>query len=230
MPKRLCIAFNSNCISLRIFKSRAPKGSSKSRISGSLTIALAIAIRCCCPPERVETLRFSKPARSTISSAFLTFSVITDLGSFSYFTRSRPFLSIYFFSMRFSFKPKATFSKIFRWGNSAYFWNTVFTGRLFGGKSLMSLPFNKICPDVGRSKPAIIRKVVVLPQPEGPRKVTNSPFRMYKLIFSMTVTPSNCLHTSFNSMMRCAVSFVAFSISVSPEANVIKSWGEWKSK
>jgi hypothetical protein len=30
-------------------------------------------------------------------------------------------------------------------------------------------------PRVGLSKPAIMRSTVVLPQPEGPRKVMNSP-------------------------------------------------------
>ena len=38
---------SSSCISLRIFKSRAPNGSSRRRISGSLTIARAMAILCC---------------------------------------------------------------------------------------------------------------------------------------------------------------------------------------
>ena len=32
-----------------------------------------------------------------------------------------------------------------------------------------------IVPDVGKSSPASIRRVVVLPQPEGPRSETNSP-------------------------------------------------------
>ena len=35
-------------------------------------------------------------------------------------------------------------------------------------------------PPLGMSKPASIRKVVVLPQPEGPRKVTNSPCFMVR--------------------------------------------------
>src|SRR5262245_46622981 len=39
----------------------------------------------------------------------------------------------------------------------------------------MSCPLTRIVPLVGNSKPAIIRKVVVLPQPEGPRNETNSP-------------------------------------------------------
>ena len=39
----------------------------------------------------------------------------------------------------------------------------------------MSSPLKNILPEVGFSKPAIIRSVVVLPQPEGPKNVTNSP-------------------------------------------------------
>src|SRR6185503_10344617 len=39
----------------------------------------------------------------------------------------------------------------------------------------MSLPSTVIVPEVGFSKPAIIRSVVVLPQPDGPRNETNSP-------------------------------------------------------
>ncbi len=43
----------------------------------------------------------------------------------------------------------------------------MFTCRLCGGVSVMSTPSSTICPVVGRSKPAIIRRVVVLPQPDG---------------------------------------------------------------
>ena len=39
----------------------------------------------------------------------------------------------------------------------------------------MLFPLRSISPEVGRSKPAIIRRVVVFPHPEGPKKVTNSP-------------------------------------------------------
>ena len=39
----------------------------------------------------------------------------------------------------------------------------------------MSSPSIRIAPAVGISKPAIIRSVVVLPQPLGPRNETNSP-------------------------------------------------------
>src|SRR5690349_15376746 len=55
------------------------------------------------------------------------------------------------------------------------------TLRLFGGLFVMSAPSTTIVPDVGCSKPAIIRSVVVLPQPDGPRNETNSPFSALRL-------------------------------------------------
>ena len=47
--------------------------------------------------------------------------------------------------------------------------------RLAGGSADTSLPFWWIVPEVCGSRPAIARSNVVLPQPEGPRKQTNSP-------------------------------------------------------
>ena len=44
-----------------------------------------------------------------------------------------------------------------------------------GGKAEMSRPACSIEPRVWISRPAIARSKVVLPQPEGPRKQTNSP-------------------------------------------------------
>ena len=49
------------------------------------------------------------------------------------------------------------------------------TLRWFGGRWVMSSPSIVIVPAVGCSKPAIMRSVVVLPQPDGPRNETNSP-------------------------------------------------------
>ena len=43
-----------------------------------------------------------------------------------------------------------------------------------GGTSLTTLSSIRISPAVGSSSPAIIRMVVVLPQPEGPSRTTNS--------------------------------------------------------
>src|SRR5688572_22613169 len=49
------------------------------------------------------------------------------------------------------------------------------TLRWFGAWWVTSFPSMATVPAVGRSKPAIMRNVVVLPQPDGPRNETNSP-------------------------------------------------------
>src|SRR6478736_4810508 len=51
----------------------------------------------------------------------------------------------------------------------------MLTGRLSGGSYVMSRSRSRIRPAVGSSKPPIIRSVVVLPQPDGPRSEKNSP-------------------------------------------------------
>jgi hypothetical protein len=45
----------------------------------------------------------------------------------------------------------------------------------------MVLPSMEMVPPVGRSNPARARNVVVLPQPDGPSSVKNSPSAMLKL-------------------------------------------------
>src|SRR5437773_4932171 len=47
--------------------------------------------------------------------------------------------------------------------------------RFSGASSFMRLPAMMMSPDVTRSRPAIMRNVVVLPQPEGPSRQTTSP-------------------------------------------------------
>ena len=92
---------------------------------------------------------------------------------------------------------------MFKCANKAYLWKTVLIGLLYGGNKEISCPFNKIVPSVGNSKPAIIRNVVVFPHPDGPKKVTNSPFLIFKLKCSTAYVSLsiNFLLTSHNSMM-----------------------------
>src|SRR4028118_2071890 len=47
--------------------------------------------------------------------------------------------------------------------------------RSFGWTPVTSRPPIRTRPSLGVSRPAIMRSVVVLPQPEGPRRQTNSP-------------------------------------------------------
>src|ERR1700757_4222872 len=63
-----------------------------------------------------------------------------------------------------------------------------------GVRSFTTLPPIKISPEVGCSSPAIMRKSVVFPEPEGPRKTRNSPSRVTRST-SLTAPSSPCLNT-----------------------------------
>src|SRR3954471_15959933 len=61
------------------------------------------------------------------------------------------------------------------------------------GAATSSPPIETV-PALGRSRPAMQRKVVVLPQPEGPSSTTISPAAMRKLTSSTAGRPTaNCL-------------------------------------
>ena len=57
----------------------------------------------------------------------------------------------------------------------------MFTGRWCAGTPATAWPASSTSPSLGCSKPAIIRRVVVLPQPELPRKEWKAPRRTLKL-------------------------------------------------
>src|SRR5690349_23918590 len=57
----------------------------------------------------------------------------------------------------------------------------------------MSWPASVIVPEVGVSRPATIRRVVVLPQPEGPSSAKNDPLGTSRLRSSTAVKPGNDL-------------------------------------
>ena len=63
-------------------------------------------------------------------------------------------------------------------------WKTVLPGRRFGGVATTSTPSMNTWPEEGSSKPPMMRKSVVLPQPDGPRREKNSPFSMVRLTSS----------------------------------------------
>src|SRR5467141_2079574 len=64
-------------------------------------------------------------------------------------------------------------------GQIAYDWKIIDMPRFSGGSERpgaeIARPSSSMVPSVGSRKPAIIRSVVVLPQPEGPSSETNSP-------------------------------------------------------
>src|SRR5580693_9119398 len=71
-----------------------------------------------------------------------------------------------------------------------------------------TLPAMLISPSVGCSRPATQRKVVVLPQPEGPSSTTISPAGTAKL------TPSIAGRPTENCLRRLVTSRVAVMMSV----------------
>ena len=65
--------------------------------------------------------------------------------------------------------------------------------RSIGGTSFTTVSSIRISPDVTASRPAIMRSVVVLPQPEGPTKTTNSLSRISRSTSFTTWVVSNIL-------------------------------------
>src|SRR6185295_7639276 len=68
--------------------------------------------------------------------------------------------------------------RTFMCGYSANSWNTKPMSRCDARLKVTSSRSSRILPDEGSSSPAIIRNVVVLPQPEGPSSTKNSPSAM----------------------------------------------------
>src|SRR5689334_4970768 len=65
--------------------------------------------------------------------------------------------------------------------------------RRWAGRSVMSSPPTRICPASGSSKPAIMRRVVVLPEPLGPSRVSSPPPSTRKETSLTTRAPPNVL-------------------------------------
>ena len=85
----------------------------------------------------------------------------------------------------------------------------MFTLRFAGGTKLTSLPSRMMRPAVGSSNPAIMRSVVVLPQPLGPSIEKNSPPGISNVTSSTATVSPNFLVTRSILISPCAgVSFI----------------------
>ncbi len=60
-------------------------------------------------------------------------------------------------------------------------------------EAVTSSPSSRMRPQLGSSSPAIMRNVVVLPQPEGPSMTKNEPSSTVKFEFLTAVKRSECL-------------------------------------
>ena len=82
----------------------------------------------------------------------------------------------------------------------------MFTGRWYGLASVTSSSPSAMRPRVGRSSPATIRSVVVLPQPDGPSSAKNEPRGTVSVTSSTATNEPNTLVTPSSRRSRPAES------------------------
>ena len=79
-----------------------------------------------------------------------------------------------------SARPMPRLSRTLRLGNKAGRWNNMPTFRWSGRNAFAMWPSSRMVPEVGDSRPAISRSVVVFPHPDGPTKTSSSPSATWK--------------------------------------------------
>ena len=95
------------------------------------------------------------------------------------------------------FRENSIFSPTVRCGNRASDWNTMQVGRRLAGRSLIRSPRRRMSPLVGCSMPASMRSSVVLPDPEGPTMVKNSPSPISRSMLSTAAKRAENLANRF---------------------------------
>jgi hypothetical protein len=113
--------------------------------------------------------------------------------------------------------------------------------RFDGGSAVASRPSITTCPREVSSSPAIIRRSVDFPQPEGPTKITNSPSAIDRSTPLMTCTSPNHFSTDFSSIapithlqpargLAQASQTAAVHVNVAPPAGVPSSGLKYSAK
>src|SRR5688500_14392085 len=185
IPRRM--SASSARIEARSSGSMFDHGSSSSTTEGRGASARASATRCCWPPESSCGKRCAccfRPTRRSSSG-----------------TRARR-------SPRRA--PKPTFCSTLRCGKSAYSWKTIPIPRACAGTNTPGPKTGRssiaISPASGRSKPATSRSNVVLPQPLGPSRATNSPRSTQSSLSSTAATSPKRLVTPWVQMVPQGIS------------------------
>ena len=197
---------SSKHISARSFASMLDSGSSSSSSGGSVMSARPNARRCCCPPERSVAGRVPSPSSRTSSSMRSTrFRISVRSGR-----RLRGT----------TVSGKATLSWTDMCGQIAYDWKTMPSPRAFAGTwapdraESRVRPPTTISPLSGVSRPAMQRRIVVFPQPDGPSRAKNSPRRTENVTPSAATTvrassPLPAANVFVRSSMRSSASLIA---------------------
>jgi hypothetical protein len=167
-----CHSANKSLSSLlRVISSSAPKGSSINSTSGCTTRARAIDTRICMPPDNSRGRLLPNFSRPTKASASVTRASASARGT----------------PAKSSGKRTLAFTRA--QGMRVASWNTNANLRPVLSSWLTGLRHSSRRPSLGSSKPAIIFSSVLLPQPEGPSKVTNSPALTVKSTGSKACVP-----------------------------------------
>ena len=156
-PSFCCSSRISTRTSSRSLASRLDRGSSSSSTSGRKASARASATRCCWPPESWRGKRSPRAFEPHEAQR---------LGDFGAHLLLRHLAHL---------EPEGD---VLGHGHDAGTAHSSGTpGRYCASRRQRGhvAPAERDAPDVGSMKPAIMRKVVVLPQPEGPSRTRNSP-------------------------------------------------------
>src|ERR687891_1134263 len=175
IPSCCCSSRSSTWSCSRRFASSADSGSSSRNSFGARARARAVATRWRCPPESCEMRRSPIPSKETSLSSSSTRTRLSRSPT----PRIR--------------MPYAMFPATERCGNSASVWKTIPMSRRCGGRSVMSARSRWTRPSVGFSSPAIIRSIVVLPHPDGPRNEISLPGGSSRSTPATASTSPKCL-------------------------------------
>ena len=145
-----------------------------------------MATRCCCPPERESTSR-SSYIRNTYHAEGL-FHLLAD-GGFGHI----------FFELQF---PESGVLYTLRWGKRAVLLKDSIH-RTLVWRCLRDVFSSDGDDSEAVWKPAIRRNNVVLPQPEGPNIVTNSPLRTERFTSFSTALSPKYFDTCSTPIIQC---------------------------
>ena len=177
-PTACWISFSSTCIAWRSFRSSAPSGSSSSSTRGRITSARASATRWRCPPESWAGLRAPNPVEPHHLERLVGASGALGLRRLAHH------------------EPVARRSRRPSCAGRARSPGRRCSRRVrTAACSPTSTPPSSTRPSVGRSNPAIMRRHVVLPDPDGPSIEKNSPSRTSRSTPSTATTSPNRLTT-----------------------------------
>ena len=161
MPTSRCSEVSSERSDVRSLASSAPSGSSSSSTRGSRTSARARATRCCCPPDSWCGLRSRELVEpdegERLGGRAAPCSSLDEVAAPPQAVRDVA-LDVEVREQRVALEHRVD--------------------RTLVGRRVRHVDaVEQDLPDVGGSKPAIIRSVVVFPQPDGPSRLKNSPAR-----------------------------------------------------